>query len=96
MSDANVEVPHSFVEFEEELPLRLTEGSAESLKHRLATQHNFGGLAVHGVGWFIANNIPEGLDAEALETTAYDLAGQLGNRLVAGSIRRMYQERQAA
>ncbi len=96
MSNVNPDSLKSFVEFEEEPPLRLIEGSAASLKARLATEHNFGGLAVHGVGWNISDHLPDGLIGEDLEETSGRLAEQLGNRCVSGSIRQEYKRRQEA
>lgn len=83
----------SFIEFE---PLRLTDESAQSLKDRLATQSNFGGLAVHGVGWFISDHMPEGISQEDLPQVADQLAQQVGCSNVSSSIIQKYTERTAA
>jgi len=80
----------SFVKFEVEPPLRLTEESVGSLRARLDRKINLGGLSVHGVGWFIADLLPVGLSPDEVAETADRIATQVQCENVAGSIRRMY------
>jgi hypothetical protein len=71
--------PKSFIELQ---PMRLSEESAQSIqariKHESENGGNCWGLGRMGVTRFIADNLPAGLDGEALTTTTESIAEQIG------------------